>query len=406
MKKAKRTLKLILPLCSPRMLLETALIIQLCIFMTFCLNIVSPFISSKQFIKKAEDTFDPSMIYFQPCDRLEHWLTDDYEDLYEIKNRRIKFEQQINALFPDCEIGTMFISEGEMQDGTEIQVAAFSSNLLKDMGLSSIENVEEGYIPAWYKGRKDAKNKNITVDFYAGGHHSLNMQIFDSIAADSLLVLPRYGSTMPTVRELLSRNVYESFTAEDPDAMLITDINCLPENISLYASSCLIISPKTPIDITPSLRQKANAIGGQIFSYEELIENSYMRNLKINQIPLARFIASTVFTLVSLIGYVFLGLIRNRRTLGIYATNGMSKAQVKGTYLKFLGFLFILALMAEILLLIILTETGALYIKDINGSVVLITALGYMLVGLFAELLVKHKLAGFEIAKIMRKGEE
>lgn len=407
MRRVSKRLRLLFPLCSPRLVLEITLIFQLCVFMTFSLLLVTPLLNARHLIQKAGNYFPSTTLYFQPYDRLEAWLTDESIPISVLSERRKTFQKQLDTLFPDSSYGFMFSTTGLVRGGSDTQVVAYSRVLLEHMSLPTLtlEKVHgnEGKIPALYRGRNHHAGQSIVVDLNLYNPVSISVNVTDTLDTNTLLILPRYGSTEPTMDYLISHDNYEIFTGNDPGAMLITDIEFLPtDQASLVSSACLIF-PNKQIELTESLLNETRRIGGNIFSMADIRNFSNQRNLQSSQTPLARFIASAIFTAVSLTGYVFLNYAQNQRTLGIYAQCGMSARSVHTLYIQLISMIFLLAIIVEMLLLRILSASGVLNIDELSIDTICISLICYFILMFLANVVSHFRIKSLQIIERIRE---
>ncbi len=325
----KKRLALAMSLYSPYLLWELVLVVQVILFFACSVALVSNFVGQQQVYRSFADIFTGENIYFQPYDRLVEIFLDPDTDAATRSGLSSGIRQGASEMAPGCDIGRIVHCFGEC-DGQPVKVIGYNHVMTDRLGISDHwmhMNVSPvtGY-PVLIRGALSSRF-NIGDQFHvtlSDEPSPLQVTVIGKLRDDFQVILPSYGATDPTIDSFFDRDIISA----DPLVNANTIIFLYTETDATWQAlgnpACFIFAGAEGI-IPEKLENQSHAVGGKYFAMDELINNTITQNIYINRSPLSKVFASSLFTLVSLFGYVFLLFIRNQKLFGVCTILGMSR---------------------------------------------------------------------------------
>ena len=244
-------------------------------------------------------------------------------------------------IVPDGKIGTIDYTLGESGNQL-VKVAGYNHSMAKYMGICNdvlqLGIDDNGRLPVLIRGALcnqydigDSFTLTIGDDM-----HPLSVIVAGKLNSDFQLIVPSYGASEPVIDSFFASDIISDDPLENANAIIFCYSGGEDWLSKLTNPACFVFSSDKGVSCD-RLNSHNGSIGGKFFVMEDMISNTITQNMYINRRPLSKVFASSIFTLVSLFGYVFLLFIRNRRSLGIYTILGMSRKCMYAVILLAIG---------------------------------------------------------------------
>lgn len=369
----KKRLELAFSLYSPYLLWELALVVQVAVYLACSVALISNFVQQQGVYQSFKNVFSEGCVYFQPYDRMVEMFADSEtsaETRAELFDRILRYADQIVS---NSEFGTVVKTIGKTDDQL-VKVVGYNRSMAEHTGIydywERASDNSETEIPVLIRGALcdryrigdqlslDIEEEEITISAVVIG-------ILDK---DFQLVLPSYGASEPTIDSFFDADII----SDDPIQNANTIIFCYTGNESwlenLVNPACFIFANTNGVSIDyPPLSD--GKIGGRYFMMNELIDNTIKQNIYVNRKPISKVAAASIFTIVSLFGYVFLLFIRNQKILGVYTLLGMSRKCMYAVIALAIGMCVAVAVILYALFSIIALRMSVFFVTDASLSV-------------------------------------
>lgn len=325
----KKKLELAFSLYSPHLLWELALVVQIVAYMACSVMLISNFFQQQALYRSFQRVFSEECVYFQPYDRLVDIFTDpeiSAEIRSELSDNILQSAEQI---IPSGDIGNVVNTIGETEDQS-VKIVGYNRILAEHMGIyhywaqSPVDFETE--VPVLIRGA-------LCKRYETGDRFSVYAEEFSApvtaVVIGTLdmnypLILPSYGASDPGIDGFFSEDIIADDPMENANAVVFCYAGDEAWLGNLRNPACFIFANQNGISKAYIDRQNGE-VGGKFFIMKEMIENTIEENVYYNRKPISKVIAASIFTMVSLFGYVFLLFIRNQKLLGVYTLLGMSR---------------------------------------------------------------------------------
>ncbi|MDO4356037.1 MAG: hypothetical protein Q4E13_05970 [Clostridia bacterium] len=307
--------------CSSHFVWEFVLMLQICISIGSMIYLISEWIDDNDIVNYIERSVSQNTIYFQAYDRFEElWENPDMNEQDRAYMMQA-FETQIQKIAPAYEIGKVMTSTIFMEDFGAVHFFGYNDAMLDRLHLS-VNSHEGDHVSVWLHGKianSFRVGEEIEIPIYQYGQMYGNVIAkVEGVYSENKLLNPLSGGTYPNCESLV-------WSCQDEDSFILMRMEETAAIREWMIDPSVFIFPMDCAINEWELENPTQAMGGRFFLMDDIMENTYHYNIRMNRDSLSLAVAALILLIVIIYGYITLTFARNRELLAEFYILGMSR---------------------------------------------------------------------------------